>query len=134
MLPMVIMMSGILFIIGMAGLVAGVVTNRSLSSNRLSEKALIGARGGVEDLMRIIVRNPQWPPSPSCASVSSDPATYSLSIGGVGVDVCVSQAGTTYAVQSLGSIQGVRRRVDAVIEADAATGQVRLTSSNEIAF
>ncbi len=131
-LPMVIMMSGILFIIGMAGLVAGVVTNRSLVSNRLSEKALFGARAGIEDTMRRIVRNPQW--SPSCPSLSSGPLTGSLSVGGVGVDICVLKTGNAYAVQALGTVQGVKRRMDAAIEADAATGQVRLISSDEAAF
>ncbi len=129
-LPMVIMMSGILFIIGMAGLVVGVGLNRSLNSNRLSEKALFGAQAGVSDAMRKIIRNPQW--SPSCASFAS--STDSFSVGGVGVTTCVSKTGAAYTVQSLGAIQGMQRRVDAVIEADTVTGQVRLTSSNEVVF
>lgn len=131
-LPMVIMTGAIVLTIGMAGLMMGVVLNRSVSSLRLSERALAGARAGISDAHRRIVRNTEW--SPSCASVITGPMTYSLAIGSASVDVCAAKTATGFTVGAIGSSGGFRRRIDAEFGVDLRTGQVRLTSSNEIAL
>lgn len=129
-LPMVIMTSAIVLTIGITGLMVGVVLNRSVASMRLSERALSGARAGVSDAHRRIVRDTGW--SPSCASVVAGPVSYALSLGTASVDVCVAKTATGFTVQTIGSSGGFRRRVDAEFGLDARTGQVRMVSSNEI--
>lgn len=129
-LPMVIMTSAIVLTIGMAGLMVGVVLNRSVSSLRLTERALAGARAGISDAHRRIVRDTQW--APSCASIATDPVSYSLSLGTASADVCAAKTATGFTVQAIGSSGGFRRRVDAEFGLDPRTGQVRLISSNEV--
>jgi len=131
-LPMVIMTSAIVLTIGMAGLMVGVVLNRSVSSLRLSERALAGARAGVNDAHRRMVRDTQW--SPSCPSVLAGPVSYSLSLGTASADVCAAKTATGFMVQVIGSSGGFRRRMDAEFSVDARTGQVRLISSDEISL
>ena len=129
-LPMVIMASAIVLTIGMAGLMTGVVLNRSVSSLRLSERALAGARAGMNDAHRRIVRDTQW--SPSCTSVTAGPVSYSLSLGTASADVCAERTATGFMVRTIGSSGGFRRRIDAEFGVDLRTGQVRLISSDEI--
>jgi hypothetical protein len=127
---MVIMTGAIVLTIGMAGLMMGVVLNRSVSSLRLSERALAGARAGISDANRRIVRNTEW--SPSCASVTAGPVSYSLSLGSASVAVCAAKTVTGFTVGAIGSSGGFRRRIDAEFGVNQQTGQVRLVSSDEI--
>ncbi len=129
-LPTVLVMGSVLLAIGVAGMLVGVVVNRTNSSTRLSERALMAARAGVADASRRIVRNPQW--APSCASLAS--GSYSLVLSGSSVTVCVSKTGQRYSVQSQGVAQGVRREISAVLDADASTGQVTTRYANEVSF
>ena len=127
---MVMMIAAIVLTIGMAGLMVGVVLSRSVSSMRMSERALPAARAGIDDARRRIARDPQW--APACASVVAGPATYSLSLGTASVDVCALKTATGFSLQAMGASQGFRRRVDAEIGVDARTDAVRLISSYEV--
>ena len=130
-LPTVIMMGAVLLAIGMAGLAVGVVLSRSNNLIRTSTRALLGARGGVEDVSRRFVRDSSWNPS-ACASYTSP--TYTLAFNGSSVAVCVTRnnASSTVAVQSVGTANGVSRRIDANLSIDSVSGKVTLSSSNEI--
>ena len=129
-LPMIVLVSAVLLTIGLAGLTVGVALSRANGSIRLAEKALFGAAAGVDDAKRRIIRNPLW--APSCASVASP--TYSLSLATASSSVCVTRTGNRYDVQSLGTASGARRQINAVIELDPQTGQMRPVSSNEVKF
>lgn len=128
-LPTVIMMGAVLLAIGMAGLAVGVVLSRSNSLIRTSSRALAGARAGIEDVSRRFVRDSAWSPA-ACASYASP--TYSLSFNGSSVAVCVTRTAGTVAVQSVGTANGISRRVDASLSIDAVSGKVTLSSSNEV--
>ena len=127
-LPTVIMMGAILLAIGMAGLAVGVVLSRSNNLIRTSARALAGARAGIEDVSRRFVRDSSWapacPPSP----------TYALTFNGSSVAVCVNRLGSAVTVQSVGTANGVSRRIDANISINSLSGKVSLQSSNEVPF
>ncbi len=128
-LPTVIMMGAVLLAIGMAGLAVGVVLSRSNNLIRTSTRALLGARGGIEDVSRRFVRDSSWNPS-ACASYASP--TYTLTFNGSSVAVCVNRLGDAVTVQSVGTANGVSRRIDANISINAVSGKVSLQSSNEV--
>ena len=130
-LPTVIMMGAVLLAIGMAGLAVGVVLSRSNNLIRTSTRALLGARGGVEDVSRRFVRDSSWNPS-ACASYTWP--TYTLAFNGSSVAVCVTRDNTnsTVAVQSVGTANGVSRRIDANISINPVSGKVTMSSSNEV--
>ena len=125
-LPTVIMMGAVLLAIGMAGLAVGVVLSRSNKLIRTSSRALTGAEGGVQDVSRRLVRDSGW--SPSCPPTP----TYSLVLAGALVDLCVNRTGTAVTVQSVGTVSGVSRRVDAAFSIDPVSGKITLSSSNEV--
>lgn len=131
-LSTVIMMSAIVGMVGMAGLIVGVALNRSNASIRFSGLAQAGAEAGVQDLVRRLIRNPQWAPAVCNASPN-----YTLALaGGVAVDVCMTNVdvGKKYAARITGKARGYTRRFSAVIIVDAATNKVSLDSINEIPF
>lgn len=125
-LPTVIMMGSVLLAVGMAGLAVGVVLSRSNKLIRTSSRALTGAEGGVQDVMRRFIRDSGW--SPSCPPTP----TYSLMHGGASVELCVNRVGDAVTVESVGTAEGVSRRVDASISIHPVSGKITLSSSNEI--
>lgn len=129
-LPTVIMMGAVLLAIGMAGLAVGVVLSRSNNLIRTSSRALAGARAGVQDVTRRFVRDSSWVPSPACTFYTSP--TYSLVFNGSSVAVCVARSGSAVTVQSVGTSNGISRRVDAALSIDAISGKVTLSSTNEL--
>ncbi len=129
-LPTVIMMGAVLLAIGMAGLTVGVVLSRSNNLIRTSSRALAGARAGVQDVTRRFVRDSSWAPTPVCASYASP--TYSLTFNGSSVAVCVARNINTVVVQSVGTANGISRRVDAALSIDSVSGKVTISSTNEI--
>lgn len=126
-LPTVIMMGAVLLAIGMAGLAVGVVLSRSNNLIRTSSRALAGARAGVQDVSRRFVRDSSW--LPTCSPSSP---TYSLTFNGSSVAVCVTRNVDTVTVQSVGTANGVSRRVDAALSIDPISGKVTVSSSNEV--
>ncbi len=128
-LPTVIMMGTVLLAIGMAGLAVGVVLSRSNNLIRTSTRALAAARAGIEDVSRRFVRDSAW--SPAVCSAYTSP-TYVLALNGSSVAVCVARTGSTSLIQSVGTANGVSRRIDAVISINPVSGKVTLSSSNEI--
>ncbi len=128
-LPTVIMMGAVLLAIGMAGLAVGVVLSRSNNLIRTSARSLAGARAGIEDVSRRFIRDSVWMP-PACASYTTP--TYTLMFNGSSVAVCVTRTVDTVAVQSVGTVNGVSRRVDAVLSINPISGKVTASSSNEV--
>ena len=128
-LPIVIMMGAVLLAIGMAGLTVGVVLSRSNNLIRTSARALAGAKAGVQDVTRRLVRDSSWSP-PACTSIASP--TYSLVLNGSSVAVCVTRTVNTVTVQSVGTANGVSRRIDAVLSIDPVSLKITLQSSNEV--
>lgn len=131
-LPTVIMMGAVLLAIGMAGLAVGVVLSRSNNLIRTSARALAGARAGVQDVSRRFVRDSRWTPS-ACASYIVSP-TYTLTFNWSSVVVCVTRTANTVTVQSVGTANGVSRRVDAYFLIDAVSGKITMSSSNEVSI
>lgn len=125
-LPTVIMMGAVLLAIGMAGLTVGVILSRANGLIRTSARALTGAKAGIQDTQRRLVRDSTWspvcPPSP----------TYSLTLNGVTVVVCANRANNTITVQSVGTANGTARGISAIMSVDSISGKVTVNSSNEI--
>lgn len=130
-LPMVLMISAVVSMIGMAGLAVGVALNRSNASIKNANRALEASRAGIADVERRILRDSQW--APVCATVATP--SYTLAVGStVTADLCVNKTGNQYTVQSLGKAGLKQRRLDAVIIVDPITNQVRTQSINENQF
>lgn len=131
-LSTIVMMSAIVGMIGMAGLMVGVALTRSNASIRFSGLAQAGAEAGAQDVVRRLIRNPQWAPA------ACNPAiTYTMALaGGVAVDVCMAavDAGKKYTAEITGTARGYKRRLRAIIIVDPVTNKVSLDSLNEISL
>lgn len=133
-LSTIIMMSAIVGMIGMAGLMVGVALTRSNASIRFSGLAQAGAEAGAQDVVRRLIRNPQWAPVVCNPALS---ATYTMSLaGGVAVEVCMTavDAGKNYTAEITGMARGYKRRLRATVVIDQGTNKVSLDSINEISF
>jgi Tfp pilus assembly protein PilX len=129
-LPTMLIMSAVVIMIGISGMAAGVALTRSHAAIRATNAAYAAARAGIADAVRRILRDTSW--APACADLANP--SYVLSMGPGSVAVCAAKTGNTYAIQSLGSARGHKRRIDAVVSVDADTGRVRIESQNETVF
>ncbi len=130
-LSTIVMMSAIVGMIGMAGLMVAVALNRSNASIRFSGLAQAGAEAGAQDVVRRLIRNPQWIPTPPPLNC------YALALaGGVTVDICMTaiDVGKKYTAEITGTARGYKRRLRAVVAIDQGTNKVSLDSLNEIPF
>lgn len=93
---------------------------------RLSSEAFMAARAGIEDAAMKIVLNKNFT-SP----------TYTLAVGNYSADVTVCSnlpclAVGKFKITSLGKAQSRRRNLQAVLDVDSLTGEVRLESLKEV--
>ena len=123
------MMGAVLLAIGMAGLTVGVVLSRANNLIRTSARAQAGAQAGIQDVMRRLVRDSSWSP-PACVSIASP--TYSLVLSGSSVAGCVTRSSNTVTVQSVGTANGIARRIDATLFIDPVSLKITTQSSHEV--
>lgn len=126
-LPAVLLISGIITEIAIAGTLVAFVLSSSGWGERLSAQALAAAKSGVEDaFMRITIDK-----------TFSSPSGYSFSVGSRTVQVVVNKDPSGYPVGSdqiisTGTALTRQRKLEAIIIVDSNTGKVNLKSTREI--
>jgi len=127
-LPLVIISSFIILVIGTAVAFVTFFENQSAFSARKAGEALVAAQAGVNDALQKIVYNRAYSGSYDL-TVNSASSTVTVSKD---VDCAGAFMGKTFTVNSLGSAQNRQRKIRAVISADCDSGQVAVVSMREI--
>ncbi|MFA5386694.1 MAG: hypothetical protein WC297_03455 [Candidatus Paceibacterota bacterium] len=130
MLPLVLLIGGLITVIAITTTLTSYLLNHSSAAIKWSSEALAGAQTGVEDGIMKIIRN---------NSYSGD---ISLSVGNANVSITVlkdrDENGTPIVgkdtITSLGVVRLSQRKLQAVVNIDATTGQVNIESIQEIAI
>jgi hypothetical protein len=127
-LPLVIISSFIILVIGTAVAFVTFFENQTAFSARKAGEALAAAQAGVNDAMQKIVYNRSYSGSYDLA-VNSASSTVTVTKN---EDCAGAFMGKTFTVDSLGSVQNRQRKIRAVVSADCDSGQVTVVSIREI--
>lgn len=137
-LPFVLLVSGLIVEISIAGAFIAYFLSSSSLGEKLSIRAYTAAYAGIQDAMVRISRNKEFVNSSPC---SGSPCTYSLTVGSDTTSVTVTRSSDsasntyTYTVASLGSAgsTGTRKtNLSATLVVHQVTGQVNLQSFTNI--
>ena len=125
-LPTILLVSGIIVEISVAGILVAYFFGQSGFGMKLSAEALSAANAGVSDALIRIIRNKNFSHS-----------GYDLTVGRgqsyvvVCKDTCVLGK---HEIVSTGSVLTKRRKIQAVVNVDGATGEVKIKSIKEISL
>jgi len=125
MLPLVLLIGGLITVIALTITLTSYLLNHSSAAIKWSSESLAGAQSGIEDgIMRIIRDN-------------SYSGTSTLAIGNANITVTVDSntpVSGKDTITSLGIVRSMQRKLQAVVNIDAITGQVNIESIQEIAI
>jgi len=128
-LPVILLIGGLIAEMGITGVFVAYYLNQSGFGVKLSEEALTAAQSGVHDAMLRIIRDKNFNPSPN---------PYNLNLGNYSAQITVCKdtcAGTgKFQIDSLGISFNKQRKIQAIINIDNYTGEVKLESEREIAL
>jgi len=120
-LPAILLIGGIIIEIGLAGAFISYYLSQSGFGVKMSAEALAAAEAGVQDAIIKIVRNKDFTSS-----------GYELQVGSRSANVVVCKdtcAGIgKHKITSIGSAVVKRRKLEAVINVNATTGEVKIES------
>ena len=125
MLPLVLLIGGLITVIAITITLTSSLSSHSSAAIKWSSEALAGAQAGVDDGIIKIIRN------------NSHSGTSTLAIGNANVTVSIdsnapiSGKGT---IISCGVVRSSQRKLQAIVNIDAITGQVNIESIQEIAI
>ena|SRR3990167_6031901 len=126
-LPTILLIGGLVVEIGIAGLFISYFLNSSGFGVKISEEALSAAKSGIDDAIIKIIRNK--------GSVVSSP--YTINIGNNSAQISVIKdlpSVGKYEITSLGSAGLKRRRLQAIINVDNNSNEVKYESLKEISI
>lgn len=138
-LPFVLLVSGIIVEVAVAGAFIAYFLSASSLGERLSARAYSAAYAGVEDAMIRISRNKEFITSSPCVS---SPCSYDLTVGSDSASLTITRSSDSasntylYVIASTGSAGNVstrKKKLNASVIVDQTTGQMNLQSVNEIA-
>ena len=125
-MPTILLISGVIVEISVAGILVAYFFSQSGFGMKLSAEALGAANAGVSDALIKIVRDKNF----------FHPG-YDLTVGrgqarvAVCRDACVSGK---HEIISLGSVLTKRRKIQAIVNVDSSTGEVKVESIKEISL
>lgn len=131
-LPFVLLVSGVILEIAIAGSFVTYFLSTSGYGDRLAERASVAAHSGVRDALIRITGNKEFTSAPCSA-----PYTYSVPVGSdsASVSVCRTTDNATqsyvYTITSLGTAVSREKKYVATLLVDETTGQVSLQSTTE---
>lgn len=131
-LPFVLLVSGIILEIAIAGSFVTYFLSTSGYGDRLAERASVAAHSGVRDVLIRITENKEFT-SASCSA----PYVYSISVGtdAAAVSVCRTVNTATnsyvYTITSTGTAVSREKKFVATLLVDQTTGRVSLESTTE---
>jgi len=123
-LPTILLIGGLVVEIGIAGLFISYFLNSSGFGVKISEEALSAAKSGIDDAIIKIIRN-----------IVSSP--YTINIGNNSAQISVIKdlpSVGKYEITSLGSAGLKRRRLQAIINVDNNSNEVKYESLKEISI
>ena len=138
-LPFVLLISGIIVEIAVAGAFIAYFLSTSSLGERLAIRAYSAAYAGVQDAMIRISRNKEFISSSPCVS---SPCSYTLTVGSDSTPLTVTRSSdspsntylyTISSTGSAGSISTRKKRLSASLIVDQSTGQTNLQSISEVA-
>ncbi len=140
-LPTILTIGFLMVALGLAGSIIVLALNRSNFSIRLATAGLAAARAGIDDTYLRIIRDNTWP-AVDCdvtRSAGDGNKTYDLTLGEIKVYICIKKETFTneikYTINSLAQGGfGAKRQLQAVLNANRTTHQVKTHSLNEIEF
>lgn len=126
-LPAMLFIGGIIVEIGIAGAFISYYLSQSGFGVKMSAEALAAAEAGVQDAIIKIIRNKNFTSS-----------GYDLAVGNRSTNVVVckdSCSGTgKHKITSIGSAAVKRRKIEAVVNVNSTTGEVKIESILEVAI
>jgi len=126
-LPAMLFIGGIIVEIGIAGAFISYYLSQSGFGIKMSAEALAAAEAGVQDALIKIIRNKDFTSS-----------GYDLMVGNRSANVVVCKdtcAGTgKHKITSIGSALVKRRKIEAVVNVNNTTGEVKIESIQETAI
>jgi len=131
-LPFVLLISGIILEIAIAGSFVAYFLSTSGYGDRLAERASIAAHSGVRDALVRITGNKEF-----TSALCSSPYTYTVPVesDSAAVSVCRTTDSVThsyvYTITSVGTAVSREKKFVAVLLVDQTTGQVSLQSTTE---
>jgi len=134
-LPFVLLISGIIVEVAIAGSFVTYFLSTSGYGDRLAERASVAANSGIRDAMQRITNNKEFSSAP-CDS----PYSYSISMenDSATVAVCrvtdVSSNKYVYTISSVGTAVSRQKKLVATFLADKTSGRVYLESTTEQAL
>ena len=125
-LPTILILGGLVTEIIIAITASSYVFIESEFGNKLSADAMLAAKAGVADAILKVVRDKTF-----------TSATATLAVGNYSADVSVCRelpclAIGKHKIISVGKAQTRRRSLEAILNVDSATGEVRLESLKEV--
>ncbi len=126
-LPAMLFIGGIIVEIGIAGVFISYYLSQSGFGVKISAEALAAAEAGVQDALIKIIRNKDF-----------TSAGYDLAVGNRSANIVVCKdtcAGTgKHKITSIGSAVAKRRKIEAVVNVNSTTGEVKIESIQEAAI
>lgn len=128
-LPLVIISSFIILVVGAAVAFVTFFENQTAFSARKAGEALVASQAGVNDALQKILRDRNFN---SSYILTIDGAEAEVAVIKDVVDCAGAFMGKTFTVESLGKAQNRQRKIRAAVSADCETGQVVVVSMKEI--
>lgn len=125
-LPLILFIGGIIVEIGAAGLLLSYFLTQSGFGVKLSSEALAAAQAGIEDATIKIVRDKNFAGGVTTINVGARTAEVSVAKDFPSVG--------KYKIISVGSALNKRRKLEAVLNVDGLTGEVKMESIVETAL
>ena len=141
-LPVILLISGIVIELAIAGVVVSALLTNTIFSSRLSAEALAAARAGAQDAIIRIIRYKNCPgpdgcPSSYCLNGALDYPTCTANgtIAGPTTSVTMSNSGSgIITVTSIGTAVTRKKKVEAVVGVDTSSGKISILSLEEVSL
>lgn len=129
-LPVILLISGIVMELAVAGVIVSALLTNTVFNSRLSAEALAVARAGAQDAIVKIIRYK------NCnASSCGGPVPYTITIGSrTAVVSIVDNLNNTLTVKSEGTAVTRKKKIEAVVGVDASSGKVSVLSFEEVSL
>lgn len=125
-LPTMLLLGGLVVEIIIGVTATSYIFVQSEFGYRLSSEAFMAARAGIEDAIMKVVLNKNFTSSPYTLAVGN----YSADVNICGNPPCAAIG--KFKITSLGKAQSRRRNLQAILNVDSVTGEVRLESLKEV--
>ncbi len=127
-LPIVLLISSIVLEIAIGSSIISIALGNSYLGQRLSAEALGAANSGAEDAILRVIRFQDCPGAVNC------PASYQVVIGSRTADVTIGKTGSVITINSIGTADNRKKKIEVKLELITANGEVRMQSFREVAI